>query len=240
MCPTRTEIIVALLAGGAFCVLWCTGPESDAKVQVRYNGNTFDRRSTLELAGDGVSDCIDDAATNTTTCWISGGSGSSGPTGPTGAQGPTGPASAGTLTRVATSDQTTSTVANQLYTSLTSPSYTGGTEFSVFCAVVTIAVATSGARFGIGSAGSVTTITLRAHRATSATADTISDITALATATCSAGCTAAVTSSGATTVMTTKLYATGVKSDTGTLFLGVAPSSTTAVTIKRGSFCIWY
>jgi hypothetical protein len=130
-------------------------------------------------------------------------------------------------------------------TPLTSPTYAAAAPFGFRCLLLTTRPSTTNQpRYGIQSSGTVTAIDATAVIGLAGTAPVrttaMYDITALATASCAAGCTANVVTGGATRSFVDTVEGAGVMNASGTLSLVMAPSAAVAHTIKIGSNCIWF
>lgn len=158
----------------------------------------------------------------------------------------TGGGGSGTMTRL-TGTWASSASANTLGivgaggVPMTSPTYAGAAPFSFTCRIATTRPATTnGPRYGIQSSGTVTRISYRAEVGLAAATQTITKGLALATASCAAGCTTALTTGTLAQVVEDEIAGTGVMNATGTLSLVMAPSAAAANTAQIGSYCIWY
>lgn len=183
--------------------------------RVQDEGTLVTARSTLNFTGAGVS-CVDNAGSSRTDCTISGGSG-----------GPT-------LVKVSGSNFTNSTVTPAAITGL-SWTVAASTESGFRCTITHQGTATSGPRFGIQFGASPTNPVVRWHRATSATADTISTDTTSSTTQ-----TAAITTGGVTSVLVTQVegsFVSGVAGATAQIYLTSSTAGQT-VTVFRGSHCV--
>ncbi len=142
--------------------------------------------------------------------------------------------SGGAGPKVATTSVTNSTVTPANITGL-SWAVAANTEYGFFCTITHLGTATSGPRFNLNGPGSPTEVAIRYQRATSATADTTSTFTAFS----AAAQTAAITTSGGTTVLVSKFSGTirnGANAGTAQFMLTSSTAGQT-VTVYRGSYC---
>lgn len=143
----------------------------------------------------------------------------------------------GSMPKVVTTNVTNSTTTPADITGL-SWSLAANTEYGFACTITHLGTATSGPRFNLNGPASPTTVAIRYQRATSATADTTSTLTAFS----ASAQTAAITSSGNTTVLVSKfngVIINGANAGTAQFMLTSSTAGQT-VTVYRGSFCDVY
>jgi hypothetical protein len=157
--------------------------------------------------------------------------GNTGPQGDPGIQGPQGPAGAGYVSKV-TSNVTNSTTTPANITGLAFP-VTASTEYAFEAVVTHQGTSTSGPRFNLNGPAGATLVNIRWQRCTSPTAQTQSSDTAFS----AAAQTAAITSSGNTTAMTSVVYGVIVNgANAGTAqFMLTSSTAGQTVTVYRGS-----
>lgn len=128
---------------------------------------------------------------------------------------------------------------------MTSPTYSANAPFSVRCVIRTIRPATTnGPRYGLQTSGTFTalsaTVSLGLAGTAPARTENTYELTTAATASCAAGCTAAITTGTLAQAFNDIIEATGQVGTSGTVSLVMAPSAAAANTAQIGSYCVWY
>jgi hypothetical protein len=199
------------------------------QVFVGTAADTFTAKTLPACAVAGTSKLLYDTATHAFSCGTD----------------QTGSGGSGTMTRLATTWPSSATI-NTLgivgtgSVPFTSPTYAAGAPFSFKCVISTARPATTnGPRYGIQSSATVTRISWKAEVGLAATTEALTKGLALATASCAAGCTTAVTAT-LVQVMDDLIDGTGTMNTSGTISLVMAPSAAAINTAQAGSYCIWY